>query len=502
MALMDRAKTILSSFLVGQPSAGQPSIQQPSTPQPLLPIRSGDLLTPERTIDLEIAHGNGDLIKVLNILGIGGPFKIKSPWELEDERGGHLINAGGYAALPLGEMYPPLVAFIQHYLQTNQSVSLPQQGASAWRAALETNLVALLREQDSNHSDSQVFFSNSGAEAVEAALKFAKTSRPKARYILNFSRAYHGKTIGALSLTPNEEYQAPFRPLMPGAYTVPYGDAEALRNAVKTLGAKNIAAIIVEPIQGEGGVILPPTDFLPTIDALCQQHGIISIADEIQTGLGRTGFYFASIALGLKPDIITLAKPLGGGLVAIGATIARKTIYKKMLGGFESKRHSNTFGGNSLAMAVGLKSLELIVEENLADRAAEYGKKGLDKLRVIQQKYPGYIKTVRSAGMLFAMQVRHVVKPSLLLGQSELANQLGTALTMRAMHLHGVHVCFTLNQSQVVRLTPALNIPDDIFNIMFDRVEAAAQNHQHAWKMLPKMPLDRLVNLVKLAMGK
>lgn len=493
---MDRAKTLLSTSLVGQPST---QLEQ----RKLLPVHSSDLLTfsPERTVSLELSHGNSDFIKVLNILGIGGPFKVISPWELEDETGRHLIHAGGYAAVPFGEMYPPLIEFIQHYLQTSKSVSLPQQGASAWRAALETNLVALLTKEAPSHADSQVFFSNSGAEAVESAIKFAKAARPKARYMINFTRAYHGKTIGALSLTPNEEYQDIFRPLMPGVYTLPYGDSQALHDAIKTLKAKNIIAVIVEPIQGEGGVIIPPQDFLPTIHALCKQHGIISIADEIQTGLGRTGHYFASIAMGLEPDIITLAKPLGGGLVAIGATITRKSIYRKMLGGFESKRHSNTFGGNSLAMAVGLKSLEIILEQNLTERAAEFGQKGLKKLHAIQQKYPGYIKTVRSAGMLFAMQVRHVLKPALLLGQTELANQLGTALTMRAMHLHGVHVCFTTNQSQVVRLTPALNMPEELFDEMFRRVASVAQHHKQAWTMLPKMPMDRLVKLIRLAVG-
>ncbi len=500
---MDKAKTLLTTSLVGQPTTQLQSSIVPIQNR-TLPIHSSDLLTfsPERTINLELQHGNSDLIKVLNILGIGGPFKVISPWELADETGRHLINAGGYAALPFGEMYPPLVQFIQHYLQTNQSSSLPQQSASAWRAALETNLIALLAREAPSHTDSQVFFSNSGAEAVEAAIKFAKAARPKARYIINFSRGYHGKTIGALSLTPNEEYQAIFRPLMPGVYTLPYGDSQALHDAIKNLKAKNIIAIIVEPIQGEGGVVTPPKDFLPTIHALCKEHGILSIADEIQSGLGRTGHYFASIAMGLEPDIITLAKPLGGGLVAIGATIARKSIYKKMLGGFESKRHSNTFGGNSLAMAVGLKSLELILEERLAERAAEFGKKGLEKLERIQQRYPGYIKTVRSAGMLFALQVRHVLKPALLLGQSELANQLGTALAMRAMHLHGVHVCFTTNQSQIIRLTPALNMPEALFGEMFERVNLAAQNHKQAWKMLPKMPMDRLMKLVRLAIGK
>jgi putrescine aminotransferase len=469
-----------------------------------LPISSSDLLnfSSEQTVNLEIQHGNGDLIKVLNTLGIVGPFKVLSPWELEDETGRHLINAGGYAALPFGEMYPPLIEFIQSYLQTNQTMSLPQQAASMWRAALETNLVALLAREAPSHADSQVFFSNSGAEAVEAALKFAKASRPKAKYIINFTRAYHGKTIGALSLTPNEEYQAPFRPLMPGVYTLPYGDAQALRDTVAKLTAKNIVAIIVEPIQGEGGVITPPKDFLPTIQELCKEDGILSIADEIQTGLGRTGYYFASVAMGLEPDIITLAKPLGGGLVAVGATLARKSIYKKMLGGLESKRHSNTFGGNSLAMAVGVKALELIVSENLVERSREFGERGLKRLQDIQQRQPGFIKTVRGAGMLFALQLQPVLNPRLLPGQAELVNQLGTALAMRVMHQHGLHVCFTLNQSQVIRLTPALNMPESIFNDMFNRVEEAAQNYKTSWQMIPKAPKRKLFALAKLALGK
>jgi acetylornithine/succinyldiaminopimelate/putrescine aminotransferase len=145
-----------------------------------LPIQTQDVLGKNfaRTLELELKYGNGDLIKVLNILGIAGPFKLLSPWELQDEEGRHLINAGGYSALPFGEMYPPLVDFLQEYLKHNQSSCLPQGVTSSWRAALETNLIALLARQAPSHVDSQVFFSNSGAEAVEAAIKFAKAARP------------------------------------------------------------------------------------------------------------------------------------------------------------------------------------------------------------------------------------------------------------------------------------------------------------------------------------
>ena len=469
-----------------------------------LPIRVTDLmagLPPQRTVALEVAHGNGDLVKLLDILGIGGPFHVKSPWELEDEKGRHLINAGGYAALPFGEMYPPLTEFVRTYLEQNHSMSLPQQSASDWRAALETNLISLLTTEAPSHADSQVFFSNSGAEAVEAAIKFAKAARPKAKYLINFTRAYHGKTTGALSLTPNEEYQGPFRPLMPGVKTLPYGDPNAVKRTLLNLGPKNVVAIILEPIQGEAGVITPPPDFLPSVHALAREHGILTIADEIQSGLGRTGYWFASTAKGFEPDIITLAKPLGGGMVAVGATIARKWIVKRALGGLESKRHSNTFGGNSLAMAVGLKSLEIIAQEGLVEKAKRDGERGLKRLQALQLRYPGYVKEVRASGMLFALQLRHVVKPAFLPGQGELIKQFGTALAMRTMHLNGVHVCFTLNSSQVIRLTPALNLPDELFDELFNRVEKAAKGNRNAWQMIPKTPLPTLTKLARLALG-
>lgn len=467
-----------------------------------LPVRSAEVLEglpPGRTVELESRHGNGDLVRVLDVLGIGGPLRAISPWELEDERGRHLIHAGGYAALPFGEAYGPLVGFLRDYLERNRQMGLPQQSASDWRAALETNLVHLLASVAPEHADSQVFLSNSGAEAVEAALKFARAARPDAPVILNFTRGYHGKTHGALSLTPNEEYQAPFRPLLPGVQTLPYGDADALETALYRIGPKKVCAIVLEPLQGEGGVIVPPPDFLPAVQALARKHGILVVADEVQSGLGRSGHLFASVAGGLVPDILTLAKPLGGGLVPIGATIARREIYRRMLGGLESKRHSNTFGGGSLAAAVALRSLEIIVDEGLVERSRALGERGLARLREIQARHPGYIREVRGAGTLFAIQLRHVLKPRFVPGQEELVRQLGTALALRSMHLAGLHVCYTLNASQVVRLTPPMNQPDEIFDEMFRRVERVARGHRNAWTMIPRTPLPRLLRLARLA---
>ncbi|MEJ2666288.1 MAG: aminotransferase class III-fold pyridoxal phosphate-dependent enzyme, partial [Deinococcales bacterium] len=409
---------------------------------PVLPYTAADLLgglPPAGTVALEKRYGNGDLTDVLDALGVGGPFTVETPWELRDERGRHLIHAAGYAALPFGEAYGPLVDFVSGFLAKSREMSLPQQSASAWRGALEANLVTLLSSLAPSHADSRVLFANSGAEAVEAAIKLARAARPNAATFVNFTAAYHGKTHGALALTPNVEYQSTFLPLSPKTYTLPYGDLTALE---KTLArhARDIVAVVVEPVQGEGGVIIPPPGFLAGLGEAARARGVLVIADEIQTGLGRTGEWFASVAAGLDPDIVTLAKPLGGGLVPVGATIARNDIVKALLPGFASKRHSSTFAGGSLAMAVALRSLDLIREEGLVRKAREDGRYALEQLQRLQARFPNFFEAVRGAGMLFGIQVRPVIgrlplgSRRLLPYDDDTLSQLAAALALRALH--------------------------------------------------------------------
>ena len=219
--------------------------------------------------------------------------------------------------------------------------------------------------------------------------------------------------------------------------------------------------------------------------------------------MGRSGHLFASVAGGLDPDILTLAKPLGGGLLPVGATVARREIYKTMLGGLQSKRHSNTFGGGSLAMAVGLKSLEIIVEEGLVERSKRLGEHGLAELRKLQAAYPELIQEVRGAGMLFALQLQPVVpfnavSPKVLAG--ELPAQLGSALALRLLHQAGVHGCYTLNSSATLRLTPPLNIPEETFAALLKRVAHFAKCTPKAWQLPLKTPPSVLAGLARLAL--
>lgn len=451
-----------------------------------------------KTYDLETAHGNTDLLKLLDLLGLAGPFTVESPWELRDPSGTHLIHAGGYAAVPFGESYPPLVEFVKEFLDANRQLGLPQQSLSEWRAALEANLVALLASVAPSHADSQVYFGNSGAEAIETAIKMARAARPQATTFINFERAYHGKTTGALALTPNDEYQGPFRPLAPDVETLRYGDVEALERALSRLG-KKACAIVVEPVLGEGGVINPPAGFLKRLGEVAASHGVLVIADEIQTGLGRTGHWFASVADGLEPDIITLAKPLGGGLLPVSATIARKAVFHALLPGLASKRHSSTFSGGTLAMAVGLKSLELLVEGNYPQRAAEAGAYGLKRLQAMAEKNPNLIESVRGAGMLFAISLKPVVGFKVPGVSEEDVQTLAAALMLREIHGAGVHGCYSNNAHRTMRLTPALNIPQELLAQMFDRVEGLVARTPSSFAMLRRLPMPKMLALARLA---
>lgn len=455
---------------------------------------------PGHALDLETKHGNGDLMRVLDVLGIAGPFRVLNPWELEDQTGRHLIHAGGYAAMPFGEAYPPLIEFVRDYLTSNRQLGLPQQSLSEWRGALAASLVSLLASVAPSHEDSHVYFGNSGAEAIEAALKMARAARPKASSFINFARAYHGKTHGALALTPNEEYQGPFRPLVPEVHTLPYGDVDALSSTLRH-HADRICAIVIEPVQGEGGVIVPPAGYLAQVQQLASHYGVLLIADEIQTGLGRTGHWFASVAAGMDPDIITLAKPLGGGLVPVSATIARKAVYKALLPGLASKRHSTTFGGGTFAMAVALKSLEILAHEALPERAAASGRYGLDRLHGLAARFPNLVDSVRGSGMLFAVSLKPVVGFKVPGVSDEDVQTLAAALFLRELHLGGVHGCYSTNASRTARLTPPLNQPEDTLVEMFDRVEAVMEKNPTPLSMLKNLPLPRMLKLARMALA-
>ncbi|KYH38640.1 MAG: transaminase, acetylornithine/succinylornithine family [Candidatus Hecatellales archaeon B24] len=241
----------------------------------------------------------------------------------------------------------------------------------------------------------KIFLSNSGTEAVELAFKAARKYTGK-REIIAMMRGFHGKTLGALSATWNPKYRAPFEPLLPGVKFVPYGKAEKVREAV----TPDTAAIIVEPVQGEGGIYVAPEGYLEELREICDQHGIILIFDEIQTGFGRTGRLFAYEHWNVLPDILCLAKAAGSG-VPIGVTLTPDEV----LGGFSIGEHSSTFSGNPLACAAAAATIEVLVEGRLWEKAEALGSLFKGLLSRMAEKYR-VVREVRGLGLMLGVEYR------------------------------------------------------------------------------------------------
>lgn len=302
--------------------------------------------------------------------------------------------ASGVAVNNLGFKNPEVVQAIREQLDTMIHVGHNVVYNESY-VKLAEKLVEL------TGGDTKVYFSNSGAEANDGAMKLAKyvTKRPG---IIAFRNSFHGRTIGSLSITgSNSGYRKYYEPLMPAVYWADYNDLEQF-DAIfeKLIAPECVAAIIVEPVQGEGGYVVPKQEFLKGLRKICDDHGIMLIFDEVQTGIGRTGELYAYQTFGVKPDILTSAKALGGG-VPLSAIIAKKEIMDQWPAG----AHGGTFGGNPLACAAGLKTLEIIERDHLLDNCKKQGAYFLDKLKELQAKYPARIKEVRGVGLMVAMEL-------------------------------------------------------------------------------------------------
>lgn len=245
----------------------------------------------------------------------------------------------------------------------------------------------------------KIFFTNSGAESVEAAIKFARKYTGK-HGIIAMNGAYHGKTLGALSVTYNEKYRKPFMPLLDGVKFVSYSDPSMLEEAIDD----TIGSVILEPIQGETGIIVPPDDLLPKIREICSKRNLVLIFDEIQSGLGRTGKMWAGQNWDTTPDIMCLAKGIAGG-IPMGLVLAKKEIMDAMKIG----EHSSTFGGSPVACAAGTATLEALTDDKLIENAAKMGRHFKEGLNRLKEKHK-IIRQVRGIGMMLGVELRFDVK--------------------------------------------------------------------------------------------
>ncbi|MDR1702723.1 MAG: aminotransferase class III-fold pyridoxal phosphate-dependent enzyme [Sporomusaceae bacterium] len=344
----------------------------------------------------------------------------------------YLDCLGGYGVFNLGHSHPQVIAAVEEQL-----ARMPLSGKILFNKTTADLAEALAKITPGDLQYS--FFTNSGTESVEGSLKLARihTGRQK---IISTRNSFHGKSFGALSATGREIFRQAFEPLLPGISHVPFDDIAALEAVVD----ENTAAVILEPIQGEGGIIVPQAGYLSAVRRICDNTGALLICDEVQTGMGRTGKMFAVEHEGIVPDILATAKALGGGVMPIGAFTARPKVWDKYI---ESPfLHTTTFGGNPLACAAALGAIRAIEEEGLVERAAQMGgyfKAGLEKLGAA---YPEVVREVRGQGLMLGV---------------ELAKEGIGGLLMSSLIDQGIIVAYTLNNPKVIRLEPPLIITQE-----------------------------------------
>lgn len=375
-------------------------------------------------------HINPSLARLMNFAGFGVEARAEGCYVWDHEGNKYLDCLGGYGVFSLGHRHPVVVQAVKDQLDTMPLSSKVFFGPK--QAALATKLA-----QVTPAGLDFCFFSNSGTEAVEAALKFAKGTTGRSKLVSTVG-SYHGKTLGALAVTGREKYQTKFAPLMPGGVFVPFGDTAAM---VATID-DSTAAVIIEPVQGEGGIHIAPDGYLTAIREACTRHGALMIVDEVQTGLGRTGTLFACEVEGIQPDIMTLAKCLGGGVMPIGATLFTKEVCDKIYGE-NPLLHTSTFGGNGLACAAGLAALEVIEAEGLVEASRETGRYLLGLLQEVQKKHPETICEVRGRGLMIGIEFT--------------MDEVGE-LTIAQMTKRGLIAAYTLNNPRVIRMEPPLII--------------------------------------------
>jgi ornithine--oxo-acid transaminase len=338
-------------------------------------------------------HLNEQMVRVLKTIGFDVRFASGKGQYLFDAAGDRYLDLlSGFGVFALGRNHPGVRDALKSVLD-NDLPNLVQMDVSP--------LAGVLAERLLRHAPflDKVFFANSGAESVEAAIKFARAATRRST-ILRCGHAYHGLTYGALSLIGDNIFRDGFGPLLPDCHEVPFNDLAALE---KALASHAVAAFIVEPIQGKG-VNLPDENYLRDAAALCRKHGAIFVADEIQTGLGRTGRFLAVEHYGVEPDMVLLAKSLSGGHVPVGAVLTKKWIFDKVFDRMDrAVVHGSTFSKNDLAMAAGIATLDIMESERLIENAARLGDRLLKNLTAMGQQYE-LVKEVRGKGLMIGVE--------------------------------------------------------------------------------------------------
>lgn len=405
--------------------------------------------------ELHDRYLNPQMVRVLKTIGFDRRYvRAQGPY-LFDEKGQRYLDLlSGFGVFALGRNHPRLVQVLQDVLAL-ELPNLVQMDASVLAGLLAERLLATLPD-----GLERIFFANSGTEAVEAAIKFSRAATRRAK-IVYCETGYHGATMGSLSANGDAYFREGFGPFVPGFVEIPFDDLGALERA---LSNRDVAAFIVEPIQGHG-VRIPSDDYLPAAVELCHRYGTLLVVDEVQTGLGRTGRFWAIDHWGVEPDLLCMAKALSGGFVPVGAVACRKGILEKVFDSMDRAMvHGSTFSKNNLAMAAGLATLQVIKQEQLVENAARVGAELIAELEPLVAHYE-LLCDVRGRGLMIGLEFTQPRSLSLKASWKvlEAANKglfcqmITVPLFMRHRILsqvagHGMHV---------VKFIPPLTLNDD-----------------------------------------
>lgn len=358
-----------------------------------------------------------------------------------DNEGNEYVDAfAGIAVNSLGYNHPVLVKAI------SEQASKLMHCSNLYYTEIQAKALRMVAEATGMD---RIFFANCGAEGNEGAMKLARkygVSKAPTKYkIISADESFHGRTFDTLAATGHDYYHVGYGPLSPGHVLVPYGDIKALEAQMDD----DVCAVLLEPIQGEGGVHVPPDEYLQQVRALCDKHDALLIFDEVQTGVARTGKWFAYMHSGVKPDVLTFAKGIGGGFPVAGFAVPERLAHV-----FKPGDHGGTFGGNPLACAAVYATLTTIKSEGLVDKLAEKGEYFKNELRKLQEKYPDKVTDVRGCGLMLGMEVAGEGKPIV---ESCLAN----------------NVIVNCTAGNVIRIVPPLIISKEEIDIVVAALDKA-----------------------------
>jgi putrescine aminotransferase len=379
------------------------------------------------------SHISESIAKMASMMGAHVEVRAEGCY-VEDERGERYLDCGGFGVFLLGHRHPAIVQAVSAQLDRQP---LPTSMLLNPVVAEAAEKLAQVAPPGLAYS----YFVNSGTEAAELAMKLARLAGR--RRLIGMSGGFHGKTMGALTVAGSDRYRDPFEPLLPGSDRVQYGDAAQLD--ARLAESPGECCVFVEPIQGEGGVVIPPAGYLKEVELACRRHGAVLVVDEIQTGLGRTGVRWASESEGVVPDILLAGKALSGGVVPIGAVLATREVFAPL--SRDPYLGSSTFGNNPLAGAAAIASIETIEEGRIAERARDLGERLLTTARTaVLEACPDLVREVRGRGLLIGIEF----------SEPYLAGEFANALLANRML-----ASFALGAHSVIRLTPPAVMDDE-----------------------------------------